>query len=70
VAAQVAEQATGRRVVGHSAGLADLLGVGLSQRGGAGQAGQQDPHLAGVQGRGCLITALQRVEDLDTHQVG
>ena len=69
VPAQVAEQPPGRRVVLHAAGLADDLRVGLAQRGGAAEAGEQDPHLGGVQRRRCLVTVLQRVEQLGAQQL-
>ena len=70
VPAQVAEQSPGRGVVLHAAALADSLGVGVAQRAGRAQAGEQDPHLAGVQRRRRLVTALQRVEHLSAEHLG
>ena len=66
---QVAEQPPGRRVVLHAAGLADDLRVGLAQRGGIAEAGEQDPHLGGVQRRRALVTLLQRVKQLGPQQL-
>src|SRR6266545_1546469 len=66
---QVAEQPSGRRVVLHATGLADDLRVGLAQRGGIAEAGEQDPHLGGVQRRRALVTLLQRVEQLGPQQL-
>ena len=45
------------------------LRVGLAQRGGAAEAGEQDPHLGGVQRRRRLVTVLQRVEQLGAQQL-
>jgi hypothetical protein len=54
----------------HAAGLADRLGVGVAQRAGAAQAREQNPHLAGIQRRGRLVTLLQRVAQLDSEHLG
>ena len=68
VPAQVAEQSAGSGVVLHPAGFADGLRVGLAQRGGAVEAGQQDPDLGGVQRRGCVIAELQSEQQLGLQQ--
>ena len=46
------------------------LRVSLAQRGGAGEAGEQDPDLGGIQRRRRLVTLLQRVEQLHAEQPG
>ncbi len=69
VPAQVAEQPPGRRVVDRAAGLADDLRVGFAQRDCIAEAGEQDPHLGGVQRRRGLVTLLQRVEQLGAQQL-
>ena len=69
VTEQVAEQPPGRRVVLRAARLADHLHVDAAQRGGAAEAGEQDPHLGGVQRRRGLVTLLQRVEQLGAQQL-
>ena len=67
---QVPEQSGGRGVVNGAAALADGRRVGVPQRSGPGQAGQQDPHLGGIHRRRGQVTALQRVEHLDAEQLG
>ena len=69
VPAQVTEQPPGRRVVLHPTGLADHLRVGLAQRPRAAEAGEQDPHLGGIQRRRRLIALLQRVDQLGLQQL-
>jgi hypothetical protein len=69
VPAQVAEQPAGSRVVLHPARLADKPRIGLAQRGGSVETGQQDPDLGGVQRRGCLIAALQGEQHLGLQQI-
>jgi len=44
--------------------------VGVAPRGSIAEAGEQDPHLGGVQPPGRLVTVLQRVEQLDSEQLG
>src|SRR5262249_38074822 len=68
VPAQAAEQASGRRVVDHAAGLADDLRVSFAQRGGVAETGKQDPDLSGIERRWALVTLLQRVEQFRAQQ--
>ena len=67
--AQVAEQALDGRVVLHATAFTHHFGVGAAERAGPVQAADEDPNLQRVQRRWSLIAALQRVEQLEAHQL-
>ena len=67
MAAQVPEQAFDRRVVLHTTAITHRPRVGVANRTSPVQAADEDPHLQWVQRRWILVTALQRVEQLQPH---
>ena len=68
--AQVAEQALDGRVVLHATAFTHRFGIGVTERAGPHQAADEDPHLQRVQRRRRLIAALQRIKQLEAHQLG
>jgi hypothetical protein len=65
VPAQAAEQAPGRRVADHAAGLADDLRVRFAERDCAAEAGEHDPDLGRIQQRRRVGTYCRARHSLD-----